>query len=727
MKQVTRRLTSSIGLVTILGVLLVVAAPAVAQIKEPSDRDKAVAQRVALFLNHVHIRGKQLDDEISGYIFDSYFGTLDPLRMYFLQSDIDEFGKHREDLDDKLNEGDLSFAFAVYERYLERVGDAEKMINELVGDEIDFDVDEFAEADRTEAAFPKDEKAKRELWRKRVKLLILERLAGDEELKEARERVGKIYKDFFERMRQANNWELLQTFLTSATTTYDPHTTYLSPDTLENFEISMRLQLEGIGAALTTTDGYVVVSEVIPGGAAARDGTLKATDKILAAAEGGAKSDKTEWVDFFNMRLSDVVKHIRGKRGTRVRLKIKSEDTGETKVLELVRAKVVLKDREARGEIFEVGDDSSGGKIKVGIIDLPSFYMDLNAKNRKSGKSKSTTRDVQRILEGFKKENIDAVVVDLRFNGGGSLREAIDMTGLFIDKGPVVQIKRPRGETDVQHDEKSGMIWDGPLVVMTSKLSASASEIFAGAIKDYDRGLLVGDQTTHGKGSVQELIGLDRRRVQRDQDKLGAIKITISKFYRPSGASTQNKGVEPHIELPSLRSHLDIGESDLDFALEFDRVKPAKFTKYPHVPTALVGELLAKSKERVSKSEKFAEVRKDIERYLKVKDRKQTPLKKSKFFEDYKRKKAQQDAIASGHKAGGEKKKDDSSKKKDGDNKDTPEKGDDPKVAKKDDPSAKKGEEPKQDEAKKEGILRDYYLDEVLAITREYTAALRSS
>jgi carboxyl-terminal processing protease len=671
---------------------------ALAQLESPSFRDRMVSRRVSFYLENLHIRGARLDDAASHKIFDSYVGTLDPMRFYFLESDITEFKEHINELDDKLLEGDLDFAHLVFHRYLERLEEAVARLDSLLEEEIDFEVEDFIETDRENSKFAKNDQEMDVLWRKRVKLLILERLANDEEPDKARELVAKLHHDFLKRMKQTNNTELLQMYLTAATTTYDPHTTYLSPDTLENFQISMRLQLEGIGAALTTDDGYVVVSEVIAGGAASRDGRLQARDKIHAVAQG----KDGEFTELFNVRLTEVVKQIRGKRGTIVRLRIEHEGTGGKEIIEIERAKVVLQDRQAQSRVFEVEADGStvgnGKALKVGVIDLPSFYMDLNASKTGKKNFKSTTKDVEKILKQFRKDKVAAVVVDLRFNGGGSLREAIDMTGLFIDKGPVVQIKRPGGETDVQNDKRAGMAWDGPLVVLTSKLSASASEIFAGAIQDYGRGLLVGDSTTHGKGTVQELISLDRG---ASAIKLGAIKITISQFYRPSGDSTQNLGVVPHVELPSMRSHLDIGEADLDFALEFDRVRPSKFTKVGAVNKRLIGHVTALSNERTTDNVDFQRVEKEIARYLKVKGRKFTPLSKDKFFEDYKRKqtKEKEPKVLDGKKVEG-------------------------------DPQKKSGLPKKTDEASKtapkESIIRDFYLDEVLAITRDFVAALDS-
>jgi len=701
-----------------------------AQLEAPTLRDRTASRRVAFYLENLHIRGARLDDAASERIFDSFLRALDPQKLYFLQSDIDEFRPERLLLDDKLRAGELDFAHTVFARFLTRLEESVARVEKALASELDFEADESIEADRKDAAWIRDAAEADELWRKRVKLLLLERMAGDEKVDEGRERVAKLYRDFLHRMKQTDNTELLEVFLTSATTTYDPHTTYLSPETLENFEISMRLELEGIGAVLTSDDGVVVATEIVPGGAAARDGRLRARDKIHAVAEG----DEGEFVELFDTRLTEVVKKIRGKRGTIVRLRVEHPDTGAQEVIRLERAQVVLQDREAHGEIIEAGDaldgdGSAGGAggaggaaaapLRIGVIDLPSFYMDLAAAGRGEEGFKSTTRDVERIIADFRAKQVDAVVIDLRMNGGGSLREAIDMTGLFIDRGPVVQIKRPGGVTDVQADEHDGMAWEGPLVVLTSRLSASASEIFAGAIRDYGRGLVVGDSTTHGKGSVQELLSLDRGGTP-DGMELGAIKITISKFYRPSGESTQSRGVPPHVELPSLRSHYDIGESDLDYALEFDRVAATPVKKYEFVDERVVARVAGLSKKRRDASTDFARVRDEIGRFLKIKDRKTTPLQRSKFFEDYKRRQAAaaESAAAEGAALVGP-----------GAAPVRVDPGAVSEPATADEP----GSAPEADGAKdagaaaKSGIRRDYYLNEVLAITRDYVSALHSS
>ncbi|MCH2365413.1 MAG: carboxy terminal-processing peptidase, partial [Planctomycetes bacterium] len=460
--------------------------------------------------------------------------------------------------------------------------------------------------------------------------------------------------------------------------TYDPHTTYMSPDTLENFQISMRLELEGIGASLQSIDGYTVVNQVIPGGAAARDGRLKPQDKILAVAQGDSK----DFVELLNMKLSDVVKLIRGKKGTRVQLKVRHADSEGAELVAIVRAKVVLADREAHGEVLEVKRGKGLSALRVGVVVLPSFYMDMAAAGRGVKDFKSTTRDVSRIIRKFKADGIEAVVIDLRMNGGGALSEAIALTGLFVDTGPVVLIKHLNGKVDTRNDSKKGADWSGPLVVLTSKFSASASEIFAGALQDYKRAVIVGDRSTHGKGTVQQLMDLSRARGGGEPGKLGALKITLSQFYRPSGNSTQNKGVVPDIELPAVSSHMD-GEAELDFSIEFDTVEKAEHSDLGLVDQKLLRRLKEKSRKRRGSNEEFSRIEKDIARYRKIRDRKKIPLKRSRYE--------------------AEKKKFDP---------------DDAKEEKKD---PKDTAAPPDDNE----IKRDFYLEEVLSITADYVAALK--
>jgi carboxyl-terminal processing protease len=368
---------------------------------------------------------------------------------------------------------------------------------------------------------------------------------------------------------------------------------------------------------------------VIPGGAADKTGELKPEDRIVSVGQGA----DGEMVDVSDMNLDDVVALIRGKAGTVVRLGALVGGKGERKIFTITRAKIELSDSEARSVIFEEGNKPNGQPYKIGVLDLPSFYMDMEAAQNNDENFKSTTRDVRAILEKFTKDNVDAVVLDLRRNGGGSLTEAINLTGLFIDEGPVVQVKDYDQKVRVYDGTDKGVAWNGPLVVLTSKFSASASEIFAGAIQDYDRGLVIGDSSTHGKGTVQSLLDLGGQMFKiPNPPNLGALKITIQQFYRPNGDSTQKRGVLADITLPSLTDHMDVSEADLEFAVEFDRVPAATYDKYNMRSPDVVSKLTATSKKRLTAAEMFQRLQKDIETYVTLKERKAAPLNEQKFF-----------------------------------------------------------------------------------------------
>ena len=604
--------------------------------EKPSTRDKQVANAVAAFLSYEHLnrQGLQnLDDEISARWIASFLDSIDPRKLYFLQSDVDEFSKQKHQLDDMIKRGDIRFAYDVYHRYLKRLEERKAAIDELIDTEHDFSVDESMNTDFENRGYPKNAAEANELWRKQIKYDFLLQKAADTEIEEARKKLHRRYDTYAENRKRMDSDELLEIYLNALTSSYDPHTSYLSPTTLENFVISMRLQLEGIGAALQMLDGHTVISKVIPGGAADKDGRLKPEDHIIGVGQGV----DGEIEDVVGMRLNDVVKQIRGKEGTIVRLQVTAGGKGEPKIYDITRAQIELKDSAARSEIIETGTKLDGKPYKVGVIDLPSFYMDMEAARLGNQNFRSTTRDVKKLLDQFRKDGVDVVMVDLRRNGGGSLTEAINLTGLFIDEGPIVQVKDADGQVQHYDDTDAGVSWDGPLVVLTSKFSASASEIFAGAIQDYRRGLVVGDYATHGKGTVQTLqnVGQKLFRLQ-NAPQLGALKVTMQQFYRPNGDSTQNRGVLSDIELPSITTHLDVGESDLDHPVAFDQVKSARFEKLSLIDNAIVDKIRKQSETRCTTSEDFQEVEKNIAKYLEQKERKSISLQEDVFMADHK-------------------------------------------------------------------------------------------
>jgi carboxyl-terminal processing protease len=551
-------------------------------------------------------------------------------------------------LDDQLKDGQVDLAFDIFNRFLKRLDERMTTVHEVLESPHDFTVEEEIVKDKELMKYPKTPEEAKERWRKRIKLELLNLKAEDRDKKEDEkngkpapknvmtkdpiERLHRRYTSYQKRMHQTDHDELLQIFLSAIAGAYDPHTSYLSPSTLENFNIQMGLHLEGIGASLQSVDGYTVVKKVIPGGAADKEGTLEVEDKIIGVGQG--ESGPIE--DVVDRKLDSVVDKIRGPRGTVVRLEVLAADGSGKKVISITREKIELKDSEAQSHIFKVGDKGDGTPYQVGVIDLPSFYLDMEAAQRGDRNAKSTVRDVRKIIDDFNSKEVDALVLDLRLNGGGSLQEAVALTGLFIETGPVVQVKGSETRARPLNDPDPSIAWTGPLVVMISKFSASASEIFAGAIKDYNRGIIVGDSATHGKGTVQSMIDLGNKLFSNTPTppKLGALKLTIQRFYRPGGASPQMRGVRSHVELPSLTNHLDITEADLDYPLAFEKIESARFQQYPYVNDAIVKKLREDAEIREKDIEDFNKEIEDINLYLEQKEKKTRTLHERKFFEE---------------------------------------------------------------------------------------------
>lgn len=600
------------------------------ELNGPDMGDRRIARLVASLMPRRHISGQPLSDETSQRALGLFLKALDPMKLYFLKSDIDEFTQKQNDIDDMVRQGDLSFAYDMFRRFLQRVDERLVSVEEVMKEDFDFTVDESIVIDADATRYPLDAAEAKERWRRQIKYSILLLEEDGKTLEEALAQLDRRYHRNARRWHQFSDDQLLELFLTSVTSSYDPHTTYMSPSTLDNFNIQMRLNLDGIGAALQERDGETVVSKVIPGGAADKQGELKEDDHIVSVGQG----DTGEMVDVVEMPLDEVVKLIRGGAGTVVRLGVKKGGVGETKELKIVRAKVELEDSAARGEIVEEGAKADGSPFKVGYINLPSFYMDMEGARTNRPNFRSSTRDVAKILADFRDKTVDVVVLDLAANGGGSLTEAINLTGLFIDRGPVVQVKDSQGSVEAYNDEDSGVAWDGPLVVVTSKFSASASEILAGAIKDYRRGLIVGDPATHGKGTVQTLMDLDQQLFGGGANTpLGALKVTLQQFYLPDGESTQRDGVKADVILPSITAHLDVGEADLEYALPTDRVPPTDHRRYRMTSPEVLGYVRAKSAERTKAEEEFSELLERIDTYRRQKEEKFVSLNREKFKE----------------------------------------------------------------------------------------------
>ncbi|QDT69554.1 Tail-specific protease precursor [Planctomycetes bacterium MalM25] len=659
------RRAAKAGLLALAAVVTV--APVLAAPAPPDRQTQTIARSVRFLLEQKHISRQAIDDTISQRCLESFLESLDPLKLYFYQSDIDEFARNRDRLDDYFRSGNVDFAHTVFARFLARLEERVETALKWVDAEHDFTVDERMVTDADSATYPRTPEEASDRWRKRVKfdlmLKITEtdpelaegapaseplpglkigpgiQLGEDADLSDARVRLRKRYSSLRKRWNQTSSDELLELYVTALTSGFDPHSSYMSPSTLENFNIQMRLELDGIGASLRSDDGYTEVAEVIAGGAADQEGSLTKGDKIV----GVGQNTEGPMEDIVDMKLNDVVKLIRGKRGTIVRLQVKPVDNPNDLVEYIItRDRIELKNQEARSVIIEGADlglppKANGQPYRLGVIDLPSFYMDMEGARAGLPNYKSVTRDVRRLLDGFDKEAaagrpIDAVVVDLRFNGGGSLTEAVNLTGLFIDQGPVVQVKGTDGRTIPYADDSPGMMWDGPLVVLTNRFSASASEIFAGAVQDYGRGIVVGDESTHGKGTVQQLFDLGNKLFGR-AGNLGALKMTIQQFYRPGGDSTQNRGVLADIRIPALTDHLEgITEAEMDYALAFDRVRALRHDFHGMAGGQIASQLQSLSDERVSRSEDFADDLKKIDKYETQKDNTDLTLNLSEFL-----------------------------------------------------------------------------------------------
>ena len=592
----------------------------------PAGPDAETTKLVVQMIPQFHVSRKGVDDRISSMLLDSFLKDLDPAKLYFQQSDIDEFSKFRLKLDDSLKIGDVQFGYDVFKRYKERLVVQLTKAHALIDATQDYTVDESMIIKGDEQPWARTQEEVDERWRKRIKYDLIQFRLDNETDEEGRKRLHSRYKTVQRNIEQMKQSEILEFYLTALTTCFDPHSTYMSPESAEDFGIQMKLSLDGIGASLRSEDGYTIVNEVMPGGPAGKDGRLKAKDKIT-----GVGQETGEIEDVFETKLNEVVRKIRGKKATKVRLRVLTALTGETVVYELVRDKVVLTESEAKGEVIE-SKDRLGRPGKIGVISLPSFYRNFGATETEDEKSAAV--DVEKILNQFRDQGgVDAVVIDLRGNGGGSLIEAIEVSGHFIDQGPVVQVKEPTGRVRELEDEIPGALYTGPLIVICNRMSASASEIFAGVIKDYHRGIVIGDSTTHGKGTVQNLMPLSARQAFRPlaggAADLGQLKLTIQQFYRVNGDSTQNRGVRSDVVLPSILDHLDEGEAGLDNALPFDQIRNARYVPGKSVTSELVASLQKSSEGRMTANEDFKKVEQGIQRFIERKNRKEISLQES--------------------------------------------------------------------------------------------------
>lgn len=598
-------------------------------------------QLLTNLLSNYHYRKSTLNDSLSVLIFDDYLKSMDSQKLYFYKSDIESFEKYKLMLDDYLKMGNLNPAYEIFNVYKKRLGERVRYVKELLKTEFDFTKDESFTLDREKANWMENEKEMNEEWRLRIKNEALNLKLSGKDWKGTVDVLGKRYDNYYKLILQYEAEDVFQLYMNSFAEVYDPHSNYLSPSSSDAFNISMKLSLEGIGATLRFENDYTTVVSIVPGGPAAKSGLIKEEDRIVAVAQG----DEGEFVDVVGWRLDDTIQLIRGKKGTVVRLSILKKEDGINaipKEIRLVRDKVKLEEQAAKDEIINI--EENGKPFKLGVIKLPSFYIDFEAARNGDPDYKSTTKDVKKILSKFKNEKVDGVILDLRNNGGGSLQEAISLTGLFIKDGPVVQVKNSNGEVEVDKDPDPSIVYDGPLAVMINRFSASASEIFSAAIQDYGRGLIVGENS-YGKGTVQNLIDLSR--FLSSKDKSGELKITIAKFYRINGSSTQNLGVEPDIELPSLYDKHEYGESSKPSALPWDKIQSSEYQKYGNL-NKYIPELEKKHKLRIEKDPQYEFVKQDIEEYKETKAKKTFSLneevRKAEKEKAEKRKKEREEA-----------------------------------------------------------------------------------
>ncbi len=630
----------------ILATSLLLAAPLAATPKDKTEtRLGEIATTVGRMLESAHFSRTRLNDEIAPGVtqarrgLDTYLEALDYNRLFFTQQDIDEFtARHGGSLQDDILLGNLQPAWDIYDRLLQRVESRVSQINKLLEGEFNFDSDRTAQLNRDKEPWPADEAAADRLWRDRIEAELLQAVLAERALEEAaakkkekqetgetaeepeeeaaaarpprspEETVRKRYERLLKTLQEETREDQANAFLSALARSYDPHSDYMSQRALDNFNIQMSLSLVGIGAVLRSEDGYAKIVELVPGGPAARGGKLKENDRIVAVAQGDG-----EFEDVVDMKLDRVVERIRGKKGSTVRLQVQpaaAVDPSKLEIISIVRDEVQLKDQQAKAQVIDfTGED--GDEARIGWITLPSFYANMNQR----GQPRSTTRDVSTLLQRLKKENIEGLVIDLRRDSGGSLDEAIRMTGLFIPKGPVVQAKDTNGNITPMNDPDPGVMWEGPLIVLMNRLSASASEIFAAALQDYGRAIVVGDEQSFGKGTVQTLLDVHRFMPLFAQSReAGAVKLTIQKFYRIKGGSTQLRGVASDIVLPSLTDQPDVGEGSLKNPLEYDEVPARSFTPTGNI-AALVPRLRAASEARVTANPDFSYIMEDRERF----------------------------------------------------------------------------------------------------------------
>ena len=589
------------------------------KVLHPDEKQIEVSRQVVSLIANYNYKQVPIGDSLSRLIFDNYLKSLDDNRVYFFEKEVIEFKENRDLMDDQMVMGNLEPAYHMFNVYLERYVDRIRfMIAQLPSVAFDFTNNESLVYNREKLPFMQTQAEMDVYWLQRLKYDLLNlKLAGTDEAK-SKETLKKRYENLLSQIAKIESYDAFQSLMTAYTESIDPHTNYFNPNNAAKFNIDMARSLEGIGATLKFENDFVMVAAVVPGGPADKSGQIAIDDKFIAVAQGDG-----EFVDIVGWRLDNAIQLIRGAKGTTVRLKIvsKGQDIASPKIISIVREKIVLQDQSVKKDIKTI--QSNGKEIKIGIIDIPAFYADFKAYQAGDLNYKSTTRDVKLIIDSLKTAKVDAIVVDLRSNGGGSLMEAIDLTGLFLKQGPVVQVRDTKNKIEVGEDDDPSILWDGPMAVLIDRFSASASEIFAAAIQDYGRGIIIGTQS-YGKGTVQNSIDLDQMmgegtsKVIGNTNKFGQINLTIAKFYRINGSSTQHKGVSPDIAFPMVFAADKYGESAEPAALPWDEIKRSNYKTLANIaPVKRV--LVEKHDKRMKGSKDFEHLLADIKE-LKVRD-----------------------------------------------------------------------------------------------------------
>ena len=603
---------------------------------EPTREQRQATLIIIRVIDKYHYKRQKLDDAMSRDMLDRYLESLDPNKSFFTRQDVERFEVYRDRLDDALRQARLEPAFHIFKVFRLRVDERVSQAVRLLDGQFDFTIDESYHFDRSEMPWAEDSMALGDIWRKRVKNDVLGlRLSGKQE-GEIIETLRKRYQGILRRTFQLTSNDVFQTFINAYTLSLEPHTSYMSPQVSENFDISMRLSLEGIGAVLRSDNEYTEVLRTVPGGPAKQSGEIKAGDRIV----GVGQDRDGEIHDVVGWRLQDVVDQIRGPKGTVVRLQILPEDAGAdgpTRTVTLVRNEIKLEDQAAKKSIIE-GIDGLG-QVRIGVIDLPAFYRDFQGQSRGDNDFRSTTRDVRKLLQELTAEGVDGIVIDLRQNGGGSLVEATELTGLFIPKGPVVQVKNSNGEIELEQDPDPELVYSGPLAVLVDRNSASASEIFAGAIQDYRRGIIIGEPT-FGKGTVQTLVDLDRFVRNGDED-LGRLRLTMAQFFRVNGGSTQFRGVVPDIVFPSASGSDEHGERGLDNALPWASIDAADYLPGGVGP---ISQYRERHQDRIKHDPGFKYLAEDTSLLLELRERDTVSLLESRRRQEWDRQEEQRKA-----------------------------------------------------------------------------------